>query len=386
MVEDALNEQHIFIGADLVPTASNWEEFISANVGMLLDANLQKLLSKADFTLFNLEVPLADAKTPILKNGPTLIAPTATVAGLHEINPYAFTLANNHILDQGESGLSSTLKTLDDAGLSHLGAGLTAKAAAKPLVVELGPCKVGFYACAEHEFSIAVDGGAGANPFDPYDSLDAIRELSGSCDYVVALYHGGKEHYRYPSPMLQKRCRKLVEAGANLVLCQHSHCVGCKEEWSGGTVVYGQGNFLFDDDDSEFWATGLLVEVVLGTTFELVFHPLVKRGSSVALAMGDEGKAILSAFESRSSRILEPGFIEKEYAGFARGCLNGYLEAGIPGSRTVAYRVINKLSGGKLASRLVNKKRLARIKNYLVCEAHEELFSTGLDIAMEGRK
>ena len=64
--------------------------------------------------------------------------------------------------------------------------------------------KIGIYACAENEFTIATDTTAGANPFDPFESLDHIQNLKRSCDYVIVLYHGGKEHYRYPSPYLQK--------------------------------------------------------------------------------------------------------------------------------------------------------------------------------------
>lgn len=380
-----MNEQHILIGADLVPTESNEAEFVAANLEGLLNDALRKLVASADFSVFNLEVPLVDRASPILKNGPALIASTAAIAGLKTINPYAFGLANNHILDQGDRGLASTLKALDDAGVAHFGAAMTAKEAAEPLIVVLGGRKVGFYACAEHEFSIAEDDGAGANPFDPYDSIDAVRSLSERCDYIVVLYHGGKEHYRYPSPMLQKRCRKLVEAGADLVVCQHSHCVGCKEQWGGGTIVYGQGNFLFDHADNEFWATGLLIEVVLGETIEILYHPLVKVGRSVALASGEDGEAVLVGFERRSCEILETGFVVNSYGVFAKGALNNYLAECIPGSRTLAYRIANKLCGGKLASRLFDKRKMLSVKNYLDCEAHRELFSAGLRDAMEVR-
>ena len=85
--------------------------------------------------------------------------------------------------------------------------------------------------------------------------------MKAQCDYAIVLYHGGKEYYRYPSPNLQKTCRKLVEKGADLVICQHSHCIGCEEKYQDGTIVYGQGNFLFDHGDNEYWNTSLLVQI-----------------------------------------------------------------------------------------------------------------------------
>lgn len=80
--------------------------------------------------------------------------------------------------------------------------------------------------CTENEFSSATMHSAGANPFDVLESFDDVQALKEHCDYVVVLYHGGKEFYRYPSPMLQRYCRKFIEKGASLVLCQHSHCIG----------------------------------------------------------------------------------------------------------------------------------------------------------------
>ena len=52
--------------------------------------------------------------------------------------PDACVLANNHILDFGQSGLVETLWTLDDAGLAHAGAGRNVREAQRPAVVTVG--------------------------------------------------------------------------------------------------------------------------------------------------------------------------------------------------------------------------------------------------------
>ena len=144
------------------------------------------------------------------------------------------TLANNHILDQDQQGLVSTCSVLDAAGIAYTGVGQTPEEAAKPYIFECDGKRIGVYACAEHEFSIVTEHSAGANPIDLLETPDHVAALKEQCDYVIVLYHGGKEHYRYPSPNLQKVCRKLVEKGADLVVCQHSHCIGCEEKIPGG--------------------------------------------------------------------------------------------------------------------------------------------------------
>lgn len=113
----------IVIGGDLVPTESNRKLFAEANVDELIGAELKELLRSADYTIFNLEVPLTDQESPIVKCGPNLIAPTETANGLKAINPLFFTLANNHILDQGEQRLYSTMDVLRKAGIEYAGVG-----------------------------------------------------------------------------------------------------------------------------------------------------------------------------------------------------------------------------------------------------------------------
>jgi poly-gamma-glutamate synthesis protein (capsule biosynthesis protein) len=197
----------ILIAGDLVPTQSNIDLFNNADIKALLGEELLLLWSSADIRIFNLEVPLADKEAPISKCGLNLIAPISTVNGIKALNPASITLANNHILDQGEQGLKSTQDILKKNNISFVGIGDNLSEASKPCIIKKDGLKMGIYVCAEHEFTIATENTPGANPFDPLESLDRIQNLKAECDYVIVLYHGGKEHYRYPSPYLQKVCR-----------------------------------------------------------------------------------------------------------------------------------------------------------------------------------
>ena len=377
----------ILIGADIMPTDTNLELFVAGDGETLVGKELLALLQGADYRIFNLEVPLTDVAAPIEKNGPNLIAPTASVAGYKALGVDLLTLANNHIMDQGEQGFLSTLESLEKSGIEFVGADRNAMLAALPGTFPLDDKTIGVYACAEHEFSIAGENAPGANPFDPLESPDHVAALKKQCDYVIVLYHGGKEHYRYPSPNLQKVCRKLVEKGADLVLCQHSHCIGCEEKYLHGTIVYGQGNFLFDHSKSEFWQTSLLVQ--LGDGFEITYIPLRKQENTVRLAAGEEGEAILSQFRHRSEQIREPGFIEQAYARFAKTMTEQYLLSlsSIP-THSFLFRAVNKLTGYRwgrwLVRRAYQKKKLLSIRNCIQCEAHAELLLAG--ITTDGRE
>ncbi len=369
----------ILIGADLVPTKRNISLFESGNAEELLGKELAECLNSADYRIFNLEVPLTDREQPIPKCGPNLIAPTKCIAGYQAMGVDLLTLANNHILDQDQQGLESTVRTLNQAGIAYTGVGSTPEDAAKPYLFTCDGKRIGVYACAEHEFSIVTDHSAGANPIDLLESPDHVAELKKQCDYVIVLYHGGKEHYRYPSPNLQKVCRKLVEKGADLVVCQHSHCIGCEEKYLHGTIVYGQGNFLFDDDESEFWKTSLII--LLNEKNDITYIPIMKNANAVRLANEDDAAKIISDFNTRSEKIRDEVFVESEYRKFADKMIGSYLGTITGKSRNLVFRIKNKITRGKWSKKIVGKipqKDKLAILNFMMCEAHIELLIDAL--------
>ena len=100
----------------------------------------------------------------------------------------------------------------------------------------------------------------GSRPFDEIDTLEDIREAKKNADRVIVLYHGGKEMCRSPSPRLMKFFRAMIRTGADVVLGQHSHCIGCYENYEGGHILYGQGNFHFVKPKDAFgWDTSFAV-------------------------------------------------------------------------------------------------------------------------------
>lgn len=322
-------------------------------------------------------------KCPSKKCGPNLIAPSDSINGYKQLGVDFLTLANNHIMDQSEHGLTSTESILDKAGIAHAGSGENLHEASKPYVAEISGIRIGIYCCAEHEFSIAGELKPGANPFDPLESLDHISELKKNCDFAICLYHGGKEHYRFPSPCLQKTCRKIAEKGADLVVCQHSHCIGCEEKWHESTIVYGQGNFLFDHSDSEFWKTSLLICIDINSTGMCIeYKPIIKNGGGVKSPDPFEAERILNEFHRRSEEIIENGFIEKEYKKIADEIIGSYLISVDSFGSSFYFRVFNKIFGHRLGPILVSKKlqkSRERLINQFACEAHRELILKGLE-------
>lgn len=366
----------ILIGGALVPTRTNQKLFVKGDLNGLIGGKLKKVILKSDFRIFNLEVPITNNETPILRHGINLRVATRTIHGIKAMNPSLVTLANNHIMDQGKQGLLSTIRILKCNNIHYVGAGKNIKEAAKTFVIQMEGIRVGIYGCADCKSSNATSVKMGVNPFDPLESFDHINRLKKSCDYVIVLYHAGKVQYPYPTPYLQKVCQKMTEKGADFVICQQSHCIGCVEQYKNGTICYGQGNFLYDSANRKLCKSGLLIELLLEKQqVRINYIPIVKHKNTVRLANKKDWSIILDTFWERSMLIAQPEFIEKEYQRLANQKLDCFMKV-LHGGNYIS-QFLNKITKNKLSKKHTNKQLLA-FQNYIENDIHRELLLNGI--------
>lgn len=362
----------IIIGGDLVPTQSNRDMFIHADVTGLMGKELYDIYGSADIRLFNLEAPLTKTTERRKKSGPSLKADPETILGIEALKPTAVTLANNHIMDYGVPGLKDTMDLLSKYDIPYVGVGNNVGEAKKPYIIEKKGYRIGVYACTENEFSSASDECAGANPVDYLEMFDDIKNLKKNCDYIIVLYHGGKEYYQFPSPLLQKVSHKLLKSGADFVVCQHSHCIGCEENINEGRIVYGQGNFIFDGSNDRYWMEGMLTAIEIeGKNASVSYYPFEKDNGKIRLKAKEQSAETLKAFRMRSEEILDKEFLKRNYIEFAKKKSLDYIKT-IHGYNW-RLQLKNKLLGKNVAAAYSEEEFLA-IQNIIECEAHRELF------------
>lgn len=365
----------ILIAGDTFPGESNEKIFEGGgnNSEYLFGKELLKLFKDADFKVANLEGVFVNGGKPIAKSGPSIKASTKSIEGLLPLRINAFSLANNHSLDFGMEGLLNTVSELEKHGIPCFGYGNNLMEARRPFIKTVDGMKIGVYACAEYEFTIATETTGGANPFDELEIGDDISELKKQVDYLIVLYHGMKEYYRYPAPYVQKRCRKLIDKGADIVCCQHSHCVGCMEKYGDGTILYGQGDFMFCRGYNEYRANGILVSVTLPER-KVEFIPVVRYDNHIRMADEKQKEKVMSAFHKRSEEIRTPDFIQAQYDSFSEKLLHGYDV----NSMGLFDRILNKYRLWKYIHKLFDKRSDLSQLNALRCEAHRDVYINGL--------
>ena len=84
---------------------------------------------------------------------------------------------------------------------------------------------------------------------EPMDSLlervNRIRRADSTAVIVVSLHWGG-EHTLQPVPSQRLEAHQLIRAGADVLICHHTHTLQTIEEFQGKKIYYSIGNFIFD--------------------------------------------------------------------------------------------------------------------------------------------
>ncbi len=370
----------IIICGDLCPTDDTREYFDKQDCDSLFN-NVLPIFDKADFVLGNLEFVLTDSPSPITKAGPVLFGNTNYIKLLKNAGIQAVSLANNHIKDCGESGVLSSMNACKKNDVEFFGVGENISKAKEPYIKIVNGYKIGVVAFAEQEFNVATDTEYGANFLDPYEDFDRIEEFKKRVDYLIILYHGGIEYYEYPSPLLQKKCRKFIEKGADLVTCQHSHCIGTIEDYNEGTILYGQGNTLFGyREGRNTWNQGLLIKLVFDDLLEkpeIEMIPIHATKKGITLMEKDKGSELLEQMNERSKKVTDPIFIETKWIEFCNAKKALYLPYLFGFGRY--FISLNRILKNKLVSIFYSKRAIRTNHNIIRCEAHNEVIHTILN-------
>ena len=300
----------ILLGADLVPTENTEQLFVNKDLDKLF-GKFKDLPKTVDRFIVNLECALTEHEGTTKKFGPSLKASPLCADALKELQVTDVLLTNNHVFDFYIKGFLDTMQNLDRVEIPYTGVGENEELAKKPYIIEQDGIKIGIINTCEHEYSYALPDRMGTNAFNPFTTMQDIRALRKEVDHLIVCYHGGKEHCRYPSPRLRDLCREMVNNGADLVVTQHSHCIGCYEEYNGGQIVYGQGNFHFcTNNKSELWTTSLVLLLDIADKIKIEFIPIISSESGIDLAEGDRKEEILKAFYARNEELKNGKWLE----------------------------------------------------------------------------
>jgi poly-gamma-glutamate capsule biosynthesis protein CapA/YwtB (metallophosphatase superfamily) len=219
---------------------------------------MTRRLRLADITVGNLESTLSAEGSPTQDDA--FAADPRVRRGLRPAGFDALSLGNNHSGDYGDAALVRTVDHLARAGdLRPFGAGADLADARRPVVLRRHGTSFGFLAFNTiGETPEAGPRTPGANSVSmpprtgPLDRAELrrvlrdVRRLDRRVSVVVVLPHWGTQYTERPEPIQEYVARRLVQAGADLVVGGHPHWVQGASLIGDALVVHSLGNFVFD--------------------------------------------------------------------------------------------------------------------------------------------
>ena len=210
---------------------------------------IDSVFRTSDAVVGNLECPATKIHAPVFKQY-IFRAEPEWLGDLKRHGVTHLNLANNHSIDQGRKGLIDTKAQILKAGMIPIGAGQDQTEAASPVLLTEQPRKVWLIASLQ----LALENFARL-PDQPCVSQQTIEALcqciaqlrrdDPQCYIIVSLHWGWENHVEVVARQ-RYEARQLIDAGADCLVCHHTHTLQPSETYQGKPIFYSIGNFIFD--------------------------------------------------------------------------------------------------------------------------------------------
>lgn len=258
---------------------------------------IKEELKKADLTISTLEAPMS-SDCHYCDSCMVFCGKPEYLLGLSDSGIDLVSMAANHIKDYGIAGITETINLLEQRQIGHVGAGENLGTARKPWIVEIKGQKFGFLGYNEvvPTTYAATEDSSGSNWAEVDQMKEDIQALKKEVDIVVLMMHWGIEYTNEPSDRQKELAYAGIDAGADLIIGDHPHWVQGVEFYQSKFIIYGIGNFVFDQMWSEETRQGTILDLIYEGTklVSIKFQPtIIEDYAQPRLATEEEKKVIL---------------------------------------------------------------------------------------------
>lgn len=234
----------------------NWgtTKFLDSQPNGIRDCISPKLLEhmqNADVMCLNNEFTYSLGGEKMPGKSYTFRANPERVNVLKEMGVDVVKLANNHSFDYGSQSLLDTLDTLDNADIRYFGAGRNLEEAMMPVYMEVDGKIIAFVGASRAEKNIMTPQATENEPgilrcYDTELFVETIKEAKKNADFVLAYVHWGTEYSHQLEDVQLTTGKEYLDAGADVIIGAHSHCLQGMEYYGEKPIIYSLGNYWFN--------------------------------------------------------------------------------------------------------------------------------------------
>lgn len=286
------------------------------DINQAFDQGLLEQMRNADIFMINNEFTFTSRGTPTVNKKFTFRANPGNVSMYEEMGVDIVSVANNHIYDYGEISLLDTLDTLEQAEIPYVGAGRNLQEAMTPVYYIANGMKIAFVSATQIERNSVPDtkeatqDSAGVlRCMNPDNLLLVIEEAKKNSDYVILYIHWGTESQEAIDWLQEQQAPIYAQAGVDLIIGDHPHCLQKMDSVEGVPVIYSLGNFWFNSRTQN----SCVVKVTLraGEMESFQFIPCRQSDCRTALLTGQEKTEVLDYMRTISPNVTidEEGYV-----------------------------------------------------------------------------
>lgn len=217
-----------------------------------ISPELIKYMKDADITLVNNEFCYSDRGEPLANKMWTFRAKPERAKVFNSLGVDVVQLANNHVYDYGEDAINDTFAALEAVGIPYVGAGKDLDEAMKPYYKTVDGKKIAIVSASRAEKYKMTPQATESTPgilrcYDTELFIQTIKEAKENAGYVIAVVHWGTEHTTVLEDVQRSTARDYIDAGADIIIGGHSHCLQGIEYYDDKPIFYSLGNFWFDE-------------------------------------------------------------------------------------------------------------------------------------------
>lgn len=264
-------------------------------------------MTASDIFMVNNEFAYSDRGAPIEGKTYAFRAKPENAKLLHDMGVDIVSLANNHAYDYGPEALYDTIDILNEEKVPFVGAGKNINEAMKPAYFKANGKTISYVSATQIERTAnpdtkeATENSPGVlRTLEPDKFLTVIEEAEENSDFVVVYVHWGSENTDLVEGSQRELAQKYAEAGADLIIGDHPHCLQGIDYIGEVPVVYSLGNFWFNSKTVD---TGLF-EVTLNGEASIQgcrFIPCIQQNCKTRIADETEKQRILTYMQGISN-------------------------------------------------------------------------------------
>ena len=279
--------------------------------------NVLQVMRDADVMMVNNEFPYSDRGAPLEEKTFTFRAPTESVRFLKEMGVDIVSLANNHAYDYGKEAFLDTLTTLENENILYVGAGRNKKEAQRTVYYIANDKKIAVVSATQIEKGDTPNtiGATDENPgvfrcWNNQELLEQVRIAKDNSDFVIVYIHWGTESQTETDWAQDQQAPEIVEAGADIIIGDHPHCLQKIDLVNGVPVVYSLGNFWFNSKTLDTCLFTLTLDE--NGIKRMQFVPCTQSGCRTSMLEGTEKQRVINFMNSISTQVTidEDGFLQ----------------------------------------------------------------------------